>query len=263
MSLTDDQRRDFAEHGWLVLRGVVEPARVAALEAALDGLFPELYYAAGYTGRVVEIASASRGSSVLAEHAHDRRIAALAAEALDVARLRFFQDTVFIKPSVGGGRVEWHQDYAYFSFLDRPVGLTARLALTPCTVENGCMRVVSGSHRWGLAGGGLSFRADGVTSALGALTDEQRAIVETQQTPLELQPGDVSLHHCLLFHASFDNPSPRPRKTLAVRLVDGDVRLDAARLPSPELAAYFPTDDLGGLREDAFPLLYGAAGAAR
>ncbi len=255
MNLSAEQRAAFAENGWLVIRGAVEAARVAALEAALDAVVPETHYAHGYAGRVVEVASISRGSAALLEHAHDRRIAALAAAALDVPRVRYFQDTVFLKPAHGGGAVDWHQDYAYFTFVDRPAAVTVRLALTPCTRENGCLRVVSGSHRWGLCGDGLTFVADRVVSALDALSPERQARVRDEHVALELEPGDLSLHHCLTFHGSHENPSARPRKTLAVRLVDGDARLVRERLPSPEMAAYFPTDADGRLADDAFPLL--------
>jgi ectoine hydroxylase-related dioxygenase (phytanoyl-CoA dioxygenase family) len=254
--LSTEQRAAFAENGWLVIRGAVEPARVKALEAALDAVVPETHYAVGYAGRILEIASVSRGSAALLEHAHDRRIAALAAAALDVPRVRYFQDTVFLKPGSGGGGVDWHQDYTYFTFLDRPAALTVRLALTPCTRANGCLRVVSGSHRWGLCGDGLTFVADHVVSAVETLAPEQQARVNDDHVTLELEPGDLSIHHCLTFHGSHENPSARPRKTLAVRLVDGDARLVPGRLPSPEMAAYFPTDADGLLAERAFPLLH-------
>jgi len=80
--LSVEQCAAFAENGWLVIRGAVAAARVEALEAALDAVVPETLYAHGYAGRVVEIASISRGSAALLEHAHDRGTAALAAAAL-------------------------------------------------------------------------------------------------------------------------------------------------------------------------------------
>ena len=256
MILTAAERQAFSDNGWLVIRKAVSPERTAALEDALDAVYPEAAYASGHAGRVIEIASISRGSQRILENAYDRQIAELAAAALDVPSLRFFQDTAFIKPKGGGGRVEWHQDYTYFAFLDRPNVLTARLALTTCTRQNGCLRVVSGSHKWGLAGEALSFGADSVEDALSRLSPERRNWVLQNQTELELEPGDLSLHHCLTFHGSLENDSDRPRKTLAIRLVDGDVRLVPARLPSPDVAAYFPTDSEGHLADSAFPLLF-------
>ena len=253
--LTGEQRAAFDDLGWLVVRGVLDAARVAELARALDELVPESAYAGGYGGQVLEIPSISRGSPALATNAHDRRLARLAAEALGTRRLRLFQDTVFIKPAGDGARVAWHQDYSYFAFLDRPAALTVRVALTPCTRESGALRVIDGSHRWGLQGADLSFRAATVEDALGALPPALREAARDRQTLVELAPGDVSLHHCLTFHGSAANGSAGPRKTLAVRFVDGEVRVVAGRLPSPELAAYFPTDADGRLADASFPLL--------
>ena len=58
-------------------------------------------------------------------------------------------------------------------------------------------------------------------------------------------------------HDSAENTSALPRKTLAVRFVDADVRVVASRLPSPEVAAYLPTDEEGRLEGAMFPLLVG------
>lgn len=43
--------------------------------------------------------------------------------------------------------VSWHQDTVYLKF--EPVIITCWLALTPATVENGCLRIIPGSHKWG------------------------------------------------------------------------------------------------------------------
>lgn len=43
--------------------------------------------------------------------------------------------------------VSWHQDTVYLKF--EPRILTCWLALTPATVENGCLKIIPGSHTWG------------------------------------------------------------------------------------------------------------------
>jgi ectoine hydroxylase-related dioxygenase (phytanoyl-CoA dioxygenase family) len=256
--LTAAEREAFGRDGWLVVRGVLDRARVAELERALDAIVPEASYLGRAAGRVVEIASISRGSSELRANAHDRRLAAIAGQALGAARLRLFQDTALIKPPHPGARVAWHRDFTYFAFLDRPAVVTMRVALTACTQQSGCMRVVSGSHHWAHSGPDLSFRADSVEDALSGLPPGLRKQAHERQTPIELEPGDVSLHHCLLLHSSGDNESARPRKTLAIRFVDDAVRVERARLPSPEVALLLPTDGDGRLADAAFPVLYEA-----
>jgi ectoine hydroxylase-related dioxygenase (phytanoyl-CoA dioxygenase family) len=88
------------------------------------------------------------------------------------------------------------------------------------------------------------------------LPPQLRARAAGGGTPLELAPGDITIHHCLTFHGSEPNTSDAPRKTLAVRLVDGACRLVPERLPTPEARGYFPTDDQGHLDPTAFPVLW-------
>ena len=44
--------------------------------------------------------------------------------------------------------VSWHQDTPYIKI--KPLLITCWLALTPATAENGCLRVIPGSHKWPL-----------------------------------------------------------------------------------------------------------------
>ena len=253
--LSDADRRFFQDHGWLIVRSAVPATRVAQLEAALDTLIPEASYPA-WGGRVVEVAGVSHGSPELAGYGRDPEIARCAAHVLGTRRVQLLQDTVFVKPVAAPARVEWHQDYSYLAYLDVPAVVTVRLALTRCSLESGCMRVIDGSHTWGLQGGNLAFRRDLVEDTLAALPLELRDRARDSEIPLELEPGDLSLHHCLTFHASDENRSARPRKTLAVRIMDAGCRLVPSRLPSAELAPHFPTDASGHLDGPAFPILW-------
>ena len=54
----------------------------------------------------------------------------------------------FFKKAAGApDYVSWHQDATYWG-LEPPDIVTAWLALSPSTLESGCLRVVPGSHRW-------------------------------------------------------------------------------------------------------------------
>lgn len=252
--ITEAERQFFREHGWLVIRQAVLQERVAELEAALDAVVSPQLYAWGYEGKVVEIASISLGSTTLLSHATDRALAKLVSEVLDVPRVQLFQDTVFIKPARTGGRVEWHQDYSYYAFLGPPNALTMRLALTPCTEESGCLRVIDGSHLWGLQTGDLSFRASSVDDALSRLPESLQAKAGAAERIIELQPGDLSLHHCLTFHGSAQNRSDFVRKTLAVRFIDAACTVDPARIP-PSQTARVPIDSEHHLTGPMYPVL--------
>jgi phytanoyl-CoA hydroxylase len=252
--LGDEQRQHFQRRGWLVVRGALSPVRVEELSRALDAVVPPAYYARGLEGRVLELPGISRASATLRSHACDPAIGRLAADALAVARVRLLQDSVLIKAARDAARVEWHQDFTYLGFLEPPRIVTVRLALTRCRRESGCMRVLDGSHQWGLIGGVRALQAASVDSALELLPAELRQRAAQCEIALELQPGDVTLHHCLTFHASGDNSSDEPRKTIVVRLFDAECRIEPSRL-LPEAAARFPTDDAGRLVGDDYPLV--------
>jgi ectoine hydroxylase-related dioxygenase (phytanoyl-CoA dioxygenase family) len=242
----------FAEHGWMVVRGAVSAESVAALTAEFDRVFPPSAYPRA-DGPVLESIGASRAFPALARHVTDPAIAAHVARALGCRRVQLLQDTLMLKPPRHGGRVEWHQDHTYTGYLEPAAMVSVRLALTDCNPENGGMNVLDGSHGWGLVGATRILSAASVTDGLPPEWSE-RAREATR--PIELAPGDLSLHHCLTFHGSLENRSPRPRKTVIARLFDAECRLVPSRLPSGA-AAYFPTDGEGHLAAPAFPVCYG------
>ncbi len=254
--VTAADRAFFAEHGWVVIRGVVTPARAAEIEAALDAAVPPAAYPR-WGDRFVEVAGISHASPALTAAVHDPALAALAGALLDAERIQLLQDTALVKPAHGTATLAWHQDYSYLTYLDRPAVVTARLALTPCTEANGCLRVLDGSHRWGgLHGDDLAFRRTEVDDTLASLPPAHQAEAAAAERLIELAPGDVSLHSCLTFHGSRANPSDVTRKTLAIRFMDGACRLLPERLPAPELRAIFTSDDDGHLTGVWFPVLW-------
>jgi ectoine hydroxylase-related dioxygenase (phytanoyl-CoA dioxygenase family) len=246
------QQAFFAEHGWLVVRGAVPPARVAELEAAVDAVYRA--HAPAPPGQVWEVAGVSRLSAPIAEHAHDAAIARRAAEALGCASIKLLQDTVLVKAATIGGAVAWHQDHTYTGYLDPARIVSVRLSLTPCTRDNGCLEVIDASHTWGLLGDVRALTETHVADALGPEAARWRDRV----VHLELAPGDLSIHHCLTLHGSAENRSPHTRKTLITRLFDTSCRLVRDRLPAGA-EAYFPVDDHGHLAAPAFPVIYRAA----
>lgn len=247
----------FQTHGWLIVRGVVPRTEIAELEAAIDGAIPPPAYPA-WGAQVIEAAGISNASVAIARHAHDPRVARIAAMLLGATRVRMLQDTALIKPANSPATIEWHQDYSYLAYLDLPRVVTARIAITPCVVASGCMRVIDGSHLWGLRGDDLTFQRASVENTLGALPPELQARAHTDEQLIELAPGDVSFHSCLTFHRSLENTTSNARKTLVVRMMDAECRLVPERLPSPELRAIFTTDDDGRLTGAAFPTLWEA-----
>jgi Phytanoyl-CoA dioxygenase (PhyH) len=121
----------------------------------------------------------------------------------------------FIKEPGSKSYVSWHQDLNYWG-LDGDQEVTAWYALTPATVENGCMRFVAGSHRQKDVPHVDSFAKDNL------LTRGQEIAVEVDEANavnVLLRAGQASFHHGHIFHASAANTTPARRLGVAIRYI--------------------------------------------
>ena len=126
----------------------------------------------------------------------------------------------FIKEPRDPGFVSWHQDSTYWG-LEPPDVITAWLGLTDSTEENGCVRVVPGSHLWGQVGHHDTFGKDNL------LSRGQEVMVEVDESEgvdLRLSAGEISLHDVLLVHGSRPNASSDRRIGIAFRYLPTHVR---------------------------------------
>ncbi|MEO0620485.1 MAG: DNA repair protein RecO [Pseudomonadota bacterium] len=113
---------------------------------------------------------------------------------------------LFIKEAHDPGFVTWHQDFTY-NGLEPHEGTSAWLALTPSTLESGCMRMIPGTHKQGMFTHRDTFGENNI------LTRGQtiEGIDESTAVDLALQPGEVSFHHPRTVHASAPNRSDQRR----------------------------------------------------
>lgn len=125
----------------------------------------------------------------------------------------------FIKDPGDGGFVSWHQDVTYWGLDVSENILTAWIALSPATRENGVMKVIPGSH----------FKVvphrEGAASNM-LLRGQEVAVEvdEAQAVYMELKAGEMSLHHGLMFHGSEDNRANERRVGFAVRYMPTRVK---------------------------------------
>jgi len=117
--------------------------------------------------------------------------------------------------------VAWHQDVTYWG-LEPPKALTVWLAIDDADVENGCMRVIPGTHRGGLLPHGNARTAGNLLSVnqeiFADLLDVNSAV------DLPLKAGWASVHAGLTVHGSNPNRSNRRRCGLTLRFTTPDVR---------------------------------------
>ena len=117
--------------------------------------------------------------------------------------------------------VAWHQDVTYWG-LDPAEAHTAWVAIDDSDTENGCMRVIPGSHKNGIVTHGESEGGENLLSVNQEIPDE---LVDTSQAfDLELKAGQLSIHDGQLYHASNPNTSDRRRCGLTLRYIAPHVK---------------------------------------
>jgi len=124
-----------------------------------------------------------------------------------------------VKNARDGRYVAWHQDATYWG-LSSPDAVTAWIALTPSTKQNGCVRFLSGTHR--TARPHIDTRDS--MNLLGRRESVAEVIDETSAIDAELRPGEASLHDALILHGSQPNQTDGRRIGFSVRYIPASVR---------------------------------------
>ncbi|WP_309707816.1 phytanoyl-CoA dioxygenase family protein [Armatimonas sp.] len=117
--------------------------------------------------------------------------------------------------------VAWHQDVTYWG-LEPATAVTVWLAIDDADEENGCMRVVPGSHAAGIREHTKAQQAGNLLSINQEVpvTEEE----EASAVNLPLRAGFASLHDGCLIHGSLPNVSTRRRCGLTLRYVPTEVK---------------------------------------
>jgi ectoine hydroxylase-related dioxygenase (phytanoyl-CoA dioxygenase family) len=126
--------------------------------------------------------------------------------------------SIFCKYPYDPAYISWHQD-GYYWRLSAPRLVSAWIALSDSHPENGCMRVLPGTHRQRLAHCEHRHDANLLTSGLTVAGD----IDQTAAVDLVLRAGEMSLHHVQIVHGSEANRSASKRIGFAIRYVAPDV----------------------------------------
>lgn len=117
----------------------------------------------------------------------------------------------------------WHQDLYYWRhYYEDPQVIpmvTVWLALSEASEHNGGMRILPGSHT-------KLVEHESKPSEHNLLTRAQSVRVEvdeSQAVHVNLAPGEFSIHHPLIYHASAPNSSTKPRVGLVIRYMAPEV----------------------------------------
>ncbi|QDT54507.1 Phytanoyl-CoA dioxygenase (PhyH) [Caulifigura coniformis] len=124
----------------------------------------------------------------------------------------------------------WHQDIRYWSF-HRPDLVNAWLALGHEKPENGCLKVIPGSHR-------IAYSPEQFDQAIFLRDDlpQNQPLIQSQRFAV-LEPGDVLFFHCLTFHAASRNHTTESKHSVVFtfRGADNLATPGSRSAQSPEL----------------------------
>lgn len=216
-----EQKAFYDERGYILHPNLVTQDELATLRAALDEVLEE---ARGLT-EANEKFSVTRGAD---GNYHVRRIfnpikhhqafydmafhprILDAVEALIGPNIQFHHSKLNMKPPTSpDARFEWHQDYPFYPHTNYDL-LAVLIHLDEATRENGCLRVVPGSHKHGPQM--HVFARDGAFSS--KLADQAVIGDESSWFYAEAPAGGVEIHHCNMLHSSTANLGTRPRSVL-------------------------------------------------
>jgi ectoine hydroxylase-related dioxygenase (phytanoyl-CoA dioxygenase family) len=130
---------------------------------------------------------------------------------------------LIVKPPRDGKKIGWHQDSPSWPQVTGTDICTAWLAIDRADVGNGCMRIIPRTHDGHRDLGMVADEPGNVFSFRVEVTPE----IEARQVPIELEPGEFSLHDSYAVHGSEPNPSDRRRAGFTMRYANSNtVRVD-------------------------------------
>ncbi len=169
--------------------------------------------------------SGVKGNPLLLECTHDPFLLDLV-EAILGPDIILWGSQVFCKPARDGMAIPWHQDGQYWPI--RPLAsVTVWVAIDSSAKENGCLRVIPGSHRKGLMAHGVS--TDSAVALNQGLVEG--LIDESLAVDVTLEAGQVSLHDVNIVHGSNPNRSGRRRAGWAIRYMPATSLFDRSLPP--------------------------------
>jgi len=172
--------------------------------------------------------------------------------------LMVWSGSLFIKEANSPKIVSWHQDLTYWG-LDDAEETTCWVALSPATIESGCMKFVPGSHKKKIVPHNDTFDDNNL------LTRGQEVAVDVDDTDAvtaSLQSGQASMHHGHLFHSSGPNTTDDRRIGIAIRYIKPSMKQKTGDRPLVALVSGKDDHDnftvagppRGRLSEDDFEL---------
>ena len=134
---------------------------------------------------------------------------------------------LFIKEAQSSKIVSWHQDLTYWRLNDIKE-VTSWFAVSSAQKEAGCMKFIPGSHKNRIIPHIDTFDKNNMLSRGQEISVE---VDEEQAVYAELNAGQASFHHGLLFHSSGPNTTKDRRIGSAIRYISASMQQETGDRP--------------------------------
>jgi phytanoyl-CoA hydroxylase len=134
--------------------------------------------------------------------------------------IKMFRDALMMKPARHGSAKPYHQDSAYWS-IDPPNLASVWMALDDATLENGCMRIIPGSH----TAGTMEHRQ------IDDFQVDESQLDLSNEISVPLEAGGCLVFHSLLLHATSPNHSDSPRRAMITSYMSATSRFTGSGQP--------------------------------
>ena len=217
--LSKEQREDFEQNGYLIVENVLDKVAVKKirLTAEKDAQLAEnVQINKNYEEEGIGTKLVYRdrlGDDTYSAYVRSRQLIEPMEDLFSEKMRHYYHIQMLKDPNTGGW--QWHQDYGYhYKEFFYPKFVSLMLALDPCTKDNGCLRVLRGSHHIG--------RLEHQECGSQLMADPERiewATRELEEVHCELSPGSVLYFHGNILHASDPNQSSLPRWSIVAAYV--------------------------------------------
>lgn len=201
-------KEQFARDGYALIKQLFTQEEVRQLKEEARSVIER--HGIGREGVYVGLAAASPKFKEAA--AHPRIVAAL--REVIGEHVIFLSDKLVYKNETTKFGSPWHQDYPYWEGSHK---YSIWIALDDAVPDNGCLRVIPGSHLFGAVNhGGDATDGMGFANRLSQQEIDSHKIVD-----LPAESGDAIVFHDLLYHSSYPNQTGRDRWALISTYKDG------------------------------------------
>jgi len=218
-------RESFLKNGYVVMKGTLDSEEVEIVKETME----RSHFLSEYEMKVDSDVPGQPGKQTIFNHpgngtlgdlTRSERIAGVSNFLLGSVGVHHYFNKMLRKEPRDLGNWKWHQDYGsywYFDHFLRPDMLTVWVAVDGSYRENGCLKVIRGSHQFG--------RIDCKVIGNQRVIDPARLEAILQRAPVdyvEMNPGDTVFFHGNTLHSSEGNPSDKRRMAFAAHFTRAD-----------------------------------------